>query len=576
LAVSLTIELQQDDELRALLAAQLAPGSSQYRRWLSPDEFAARFGASVDAYGALTDWLRNAGFSVHPWPSRTRIDLVGTVAQVEETFAVPMRAYRHLGRRVLANAAAPWIPVRFASLVRSLRLQTVPLADPVVRVRTANVTLTVVGPQDAATVYDFNVAYDRALDGTGQTIAVVARSDFDLADVAQFQDQFGAHTRMPQKVFPATNPGIGSPDFACADIRNPSERSECLFNEEAEVVLDVEWSGAMAPGATILVDISDRDIDFSLADIVNAHPEAKIISISFGACERLDPTLAQWMEPLYLQAAAQGQTVVVAAGNDGADACQDGGPASVNALASSPEVTAVGGTALDPGFDGNGDATGYVSETIWNDTGGASGGGVSALIATPAYQSDFAALTNGFRGQPDVALMASPTRAGYVTVIRGNEEVVGGTSVATPVWAATVALINQAAGTAGSGILNVPLYALAAAQYDDDGPAVFHDVTVGDNGLNGVPGFSAGPGFDLASGLGTPNVGALVRALATPACVADCDRDGVVTVHELVTAVNIALDVQPIAACSAADTDADGRVTVSDISRAVHRAIDGC
>src|SRR5262249_1969406 len=152
--------------------------------------------------------------------------------------------------------------------------------------------------------------------------------------------QFLVPVRASVKIFPGNNPGIGSPNGACAGM-SPQDQRDCILGEESEVLLDAEWASAMAPGATVLVDISDSDIDVALMDVVTNHPEAKLISISFGICERLEPSAVQMLEPFYAQAATQGQTVLVAAGNDGADGCQDGRGASVNALASSAEVTAV-------------------------------------------------------------------------------------------------------------------------------------------------------------------------------------------------------------------------------------------
>src|SRR5262249_6417689 len=149
-------------------------------------------------------------------------------------------------------------------------------------------------------------------------------------------------------------------------IHNSRQLAECIQGEETEVLIDAEWASAMAPGATVLVDISGTDIDASLMDIVTNHVDAKTINMSFGACERLDSSDLTLFGPFYAQAAAQGQSVLVSTGDGGADGCQDGKRASVNVLASDASVTAVGGTTLDPGFDANGDATGHVGETVWN------------------------------------------------------------------------------------------------------------------------------------------------------------------------------------------------------------------
>ena len=189
-----------------------------------------------------------------------------------------------------------------------------------------------------------------------------------------------------------------------------------------------------------------------------------------------------------------------------------GGAASTSWPAIS-NVTAVGGTALDPGFDANGDATAYVSETVWNDSAGASGGGASTLVAKPTYQSAPGVPTDGARDQPDVSLLASPSNPGYVVVLESDVVVFGGTSASAPSWAGIVALLNDALHVDGSGPLNATLYALGRQQYAENGAAVFHDITQGNTNFNGVIGYAAGPGYDLATGLGTPDVAVLAQAL---------------------------------------------------------------
>ena len=515
-----------------------------------------------------------------------------------------MNHYRRHQWEALANDRAPVLPARFAGVVQSLRLHTFRFADPVVRVSSTDGVTTSMGPEDIYTAYNVKSVLDRGIDGHGQTIAIVARSDFNVSDVTSFQQQFGVPAGAPIKVFPGGNPGIGSPHSACAGYRNPRLFNECIQGEEAEVLLDTEWAGALAPGASILVDVSDADIDPSFSDIVNNHPEAKIISASFGVCERLDPDAVSSWDSLSAQAAAQGQTVLVAAGNDGADECQDGFGASVNALSSPQHITAVGGTELDPGFDASGAATGRVSEVVWNDGDGASGGGVSTLVRKPTYQTGPGVPADGFRDQPDVSFMASPSTSGYVMVMENQVMIIGGTSAATPSWAGIVALVNHAAGLDGSGAINDWLYTLGRNQHNEGGLAVFYDITSGNNGFDRVRGFSAGVGFDLATGWGTPNVALLVQAAAlvaptptftatpfptitpTPtaspttfipqACPGDCNGDGMVSIDELLTAVSIGLGSTPLSECAVVDANGDGIVTVDEIIQATNRALNGC
>ena len=576
LAMSMTLEARHRDALNALIIAQQRPGSPHYHQWLTPEAFTARFAPSARRYGALEGWLRREGFTVKAWPNRLRIDFTGRVNQVQRSFQVHMNHYDHRGRSVLANGDAAQLPASLAKTVEVVRLNTFPVAQPLVRVGTTAGMTNTMSPRDMFVAYNMRPLLDRGVDGAGQTIAVVARSDFNLSDLVAFRDQFGVSGRDPIKVFPASNPGVGAPNGTCKGIRNPRLRRECMMGEEGEVLLDAEWASAMAPGASVLVDIADTDIDASLIHIVTEHPEAKIITISFGSCERLDPSSVALFAPMYAQAAAQGQTVLVAAGDNGSDGCIDGAGPSVSSLASDANVTSIGGTALDPAFDANGTATGYVSETVWNDGDGASAGGISAIVRKPSYQNGPGVPMDGFRDQPDVSLMASPLNAGYVLIVEGQLQVVGGTSVGAPAWAGIMALVNQAAHIPASGVINEALYAFGRQQYGGNGPAVFHDITVGHNGFDGVQGFRAGRGYDLASGLGSPNVDVLAQALRARACVGDCDGDGAVTVDELLTGVNIALGSLPVSRCSSFDSNGDGEVTLDELIQATLRALNGC
>ena len=572
--LSITLQLQHGAELAALIAAQQDPATPEYHRWLTPDEFRARFAPPPDTYAALVQWLEQQGFVVRTWPNGLRIDFSGRVAGVEGAFGVRLNRYDDRGRSPVASEDAPLLPARFADSVSLVRLDTFPLAEPLVRVLGAGRSLDAMGPRDMYLAYNLQPLLDRGINGSGQIIAVVARSDFSLSDVRQFQERYGVPVRDPLKVFPASNPGVGATNGVCQGIRNDRQLQNCIAEELGEVLLDAQWAGAMAPGASVLVDIGDSDIDVSLMDIVNHHTEAKMVTMSFGSCERLDAGSLAVFAPLYAQAATQGQTVLVSTGDDGADGCQDGRERSVNVLASDVNVTAVGGTALNPDFDAAGDATRYVSEVVWNDTSGASGGGASILVHKPAYQSAPGVPADGFRDQPDVALLASPQSPGYVTVFEGQTQIIGGTSAGAPSWAGIVALLNQTAGTDGLGPLNARLYQLGRQQYAGSGPAVFHDVTAGDTTFNGVAGTNATVGFDLATGLGTPDVAVLAQTFAP--CPGDCNGDATVSVDELVIAVDIALGATPLAQCTALDTNGDSAVTVDEVLAATNRALNGC
>jgi len=626
--MSLTLAFPDADEVDTFLAELQQPGSADYHHWLTPAQIADRFGPTAEDYEALAEWLRQAGFDVSTSPSRLRLDFAGSVTQAEAAFHVHMNRYRHHNREVIANADDPTLPSRFAGLVAAARLDTFPLARPLVQVNYEGVETTAMGPHDMYIAYDVMPLLADGIDGSGQTIAVVARSDFEVGDISAFQSQFAVSpVRAPDKVFPTGNPGIGSPNFACAGIHSSRQLQDCILGEETEVVLDTEWAQAMAPGASVLVDISGTDIDTSLADIVNHHLDAKIITISFGDCERLEGSAREVFGPLYTQAAMQGQTVLVASGDNGPDECADGRGASVNVLASDVNVTAVGGTTLNPGFDSAGDATAYVGERAWADQGGASGGGVSTLVAKPTYQTGPGVPAGGFRDLPDVALLASPQTPGYVIVVTSQVQIIGGTSASTPSWAGLVALVNQAAHADGLGALNSSLYALARQQFESGGPTVFHDITAGNTTFDHVQGFSAGPGFDLATGWGSPDALRLAQAFeataaptatktatASPSatatrtptptsiptatrtrtptvtltptvpptatvpatCLQNCTGTGVAASADLLISVEIAIGAAPVTICPTLDCGHNGAVDVDCLLKVVTSVAGQC
>jgi hypothetical protein len=270
----------------------------------------------------------------------------------------------------------------------------------------------------------------------------------------------------------------------------------------------------VAPEALVRAVIASPAADIPEAlEVAVEQRLGDVISISYGLCEpAAGPILTEFLHDLYARAVLQGQTVVVASGDAGATDCAPDSPSvAVNALASSPHVVAVGGTALDPLFDEDGRATGRGGEWAWQDESGAGGGGVSALFGPPGFQADL-----GFRAGralPDLALAASPTMPGYAMVRGGDSLAIGGTSAGAPVMAGFLALAIGLRGEALGPVLP-RLYEIAARD-PSSATGAFHDV------LGGTNGFPAAPGFDLATGWGTPIADRLVPALAQaapPAC----------------------------------------------------------
>ena len=483
--------------LAALMARQQDPRSPDYRRWLTPDDFAARFGTPDAAWTEAQRWLLASGFTdVRPWPGGLAISFRGATRDVERAFGVELYEYDWRGEKRVSPEGVAALPILAGVAPHAvLGLDTFARVRPLAQVNGRNFF----APADIATVFGLGAVHAAGTTGSGVKIAFLALSDFDTSLVADFRRGFG----LP--------PGTVDKRFASAMPATSASAS-------VEALLDAQWAGAAAPGASILAEIAQSDSSLALIEAVMdvvSHNLAPIVSISLGLCEQdLGQAQAAIFDNLDQQAAVQGQSVLVASGDSGVTDCANLSQPAVNALAASPSVTGVGGTTVNPLFDASGNATGYGGEVVWNDGGGAAtGGGLSLFFARPGYQTTAGLKSGTTRGVPDVAFPASAANPGYavVTAPGGQGLILGGTSVGTPIWAGMVALLVQQRGRLG--LVNPELYRLGLAQAGG-GTAVFHDVTMGNNSAPGVPGFTAGPGFDLATGWGSFDAPVLAGAFA--------------------------------------------------------------
>jgi pseudomonalisin len=517
--ITLVLDMEPDKEaaLKRLLAAQLDPASGKFHHWLSPEEFGNRFGRSAEDIGVVVGWLRAHGFTIDEVPpSRTWINFSGTAGNVDGAFQTEIHDY--LVDDVLhhANATEPSLPRALASIVKGLATLHDFVAPTAYHRSTRNAQVDVavnganyLGPADFAKIYDLPAAYT----GAGQTIAIVARSNILLSDAEQFRSSFGLPPRDPQIIVNGPDPG------------------SLKYNEETEADLDTEWSGAVAPDATIALVVSattnTTDGAFLSAQYIVSHNLAPIMSLSFSPCEQLmSPAYQTAVKTLWAQAAAQGITVVASSGDWGAAGCsyyQPANPAdnpyahdqAVSGFCSTPSNVCVGGTQFDEGghpslyWTAQGAALGYIPEDAWNETLlGATGGGPSNVyLDKPTWQSGRG---DGRRDVPDVSLSAA-LHDGYEYVQEFALRQVGGTSASAPAFAGLMARVVQKTGQR-QGNPNPVLYQLATAQSQGLVGQVFHDVLVGDNSFAGIAGFQSATGYDLATGLGSVDVAALIAA----------------------------------------------------------------
>ncbi len=505
----------QQSALTSLLTQQLNPNSPNFHKFLTPAQFAASFGVSKNDLAKIETWLTGNGFHIDEMvPNNLAIVFSGTASQVEATFNTQIRQYVVNGETHYANATAPEIPTALASVVQGLvKLNDFHSKSPSVNPKALPLYNAASGahylvPADYAVIYDLNALYQSGFSGAAQTIAIVGRSDVNSSDIASFRADYGLPGNAITPVYATgTDPGItGNADTI-------------------EGTLDVEWAGAVAPKANIdyviaaSTAVSDG-VDLA-AQYAVAHNVAPILSVSYGACEASANNA--FYNNLWQQAAAQGISVIVAAGDSGAAGCDSstatiGTVQSVNAICSTPYDTCVGGTmfndTVNPGqywYPGNnavmGSAVSYIPEVAWNESalnGGsgliASGGGESGVYLKPYWQTGTGVPADGHRDVPDVALTAAQ-HDGYIIYYDGAPMSVAGTSAATPSFAAIVALVNQKVGSS-QGNINQVLYPLAT-HGSQTGTAIFHDVTTGNNSVPGVSGYGATPGYDLVTGLGS-------------------------------------------------------------------------
>jgi subtilase family serine protease len=526
----------QEAAVETFLEQQQDKSSPNYHVWLNPQQFGAQYGPADSDIQAVTRWLQSEGFTINKiYSGKTIIEFSGNAGQVQTAFGVNIHNYQVNNNTYVANANDPQIPAALAPVVAGLvSLNNFPRQS---HIRLAGQARKIPGqrglqplytfpnpfgssgnfyglaPGDFATIYNSKSLIGSGNDGTGQTIAVVGETNINVADVQEFRQMFG----LPA-TFTSANIILDGPDPGITST-----------GEESEADLDVQWSGAVAPGATVDFVVSaststSAGIDLSALYIIENNL-AGVMSESYGACEAGIGTAGNaFYNALWEQAAAQGITVALSAGDGGSAGCDDFDTATVatqglavSGLASTPFNVAVGGTDFDDvnqwstywgttnattGNDVIGtSALSYIPEIPWNQncaqlglTGCVSppqsslniaggSGGYSTVYAKPKWQMGVAGMPgDGHRDLPDVSLFASPgfDYTGYLicqadqiggegvcnlTTGEMNFLIVGGTSASTPAFAGVMALVNQYQGAHGGtmrqGNANYVLYALA-------------------------------------------------------------------------------------------------------------------
>ncbi len=543
----------QEVAVEKLLAEQQNPKSPNYHKWLTPEQYADRFGLSTADLNKVVSWLQSEGFIVNRVArGRTQVWFTGSISQIETIFRTEMHRYAVNGETHFANGIEVAVPAALAEVVLGVhglsdfrpkaRAHVRKLSPEQVK---ANFTSSVSGnhylvPDDIATIYDLQTLYGKGFDGNGQQIAVLGQSAINTSDLDAFRSAANLPARTGANFAQLLVPNTGSSTVVSGDADESS--------------LDLEWSAAIAKGAAEVFVYSGNNSNASVFDAFQYAIDnniAAVLSMSYGNCEAAFPAAAvQTFQTLVQQANTQGQTISAASGDFGAADCEasDAIPATkglaIDLPGGFPSVTSVGGSEFsadvsNPGLywlptnnANGGSATSYIPETGWNDTNvvgklRASGGGVSTLFAKPTWQAGTGVPADGKRDVPDISLDASPQHDGYLLCSAGScvngfrdaaggLNVAGGTSFGAPIFSGILAIWNEAVASGGQGNVNPFLYSHTSA---------FHDVTTGNNQVpcaSGSPncptsgtlviGYMAGTGFDLVTGLGTPDGNVLISS----------------------------------------------------------------
>jgi kumamolisin len=492
------------------------------RERLSGQEMAARYDPRPADYQAVIDWLTSQGFTITRRDEHhTVVFATGTVARLQHSLQATFARVRAEGKDYTAAISAPSVPPAIGPLLIGINgLQPYirkhkHLVKAQLRPNINSGTNSFYYPSQIAQAYQATGLYSAGITGAGQSIAIVIDTFPASADLTAFWSAAGVTQSLSNIQFIQVVPGL-------------------LPEQEGEETLDVEWSSSIAPSAKVrvygTVNLEDTDLDTAYTQIytdATDHPEYGIhqMSMSYGGPESgsatsstADSATSAELDndhQLFTKLTTAGVTVFASSGDSGStpgagSAGDETGVLQPENPASDPNVTGVGGTSLI--LDSNNVET---SETVWNSSLGASGGGTSSHFSAPSWQSSY---TKGsYREVPDLACTADPAHGAYLYLggeaygpAASGNGAYGGTSWASPTCAAFCALINQAradAGQASIGFLNPLLYPLI-------GTSSFRDITSGNNATSNSGGlYAAGTGYDEATGVGVPLVQALAQAL---------------------------------------------------------------
>ncbi|MCU1363662.1 MAG: hypothetical protein JWM55_1490, partial [Acidimicrobiaceae bacterium] len=520
----LALAEQHRGQLNSFIADLSNPSSPYFHHFLTPAQYARRFGATASTVSAVRTYFAGYGLRVGDLSTgHNLLRVVGTTTQIARAFDAPVQTVRLAGGVLDAHfAAAASLPQAIAKDVTAVAGLSTVAPESTNASATHGVAIAGTCPaagsstgttpnsvggytvQQQAALYGLNSEWTAGNTGVGQTIGVYELATYNASNVSTYDACYGL-----------------TPTITSINVDGGPTQSDNADNAPDEATLDVEEASALAPGAALEVyqgtqnGAGPTDIYSEIA----SQDTATIVTTSWGVCEAATNGSAQVEQLIFEEMAAQGQTLVAAAGDEGSSDCKgvQGGSTSALAVddpASQPYVTGVGGLAvnnIDP-----------LSESVWNDqctssNCGAGGGGTSTLWSRPSWQSAPGIAAGGtMRLVPDLSVMGDPS-TGFIQYYTGAGSGlcqhscsggwggIGGTSIGAPLVSSLIAVAAQACGVSRLGFVNPSLYAMAATGYVD--------VTSGNNDLYNVAQYNATAGYDEASGLGSPDGAAFFSGL---------------------------------------------------------------
>lgn len=483
----LVLPLRNQAALDQFLEDLYNPASPSYRKYLTVEQFTARFGPTQQDYDAARLWAENNGFTIAGTSlNRMNLDVTGQVATVENALHVNMGLYQHPteNRTYYAPDREPTVDLPFRLWhIAGLDNYSIPHTALALRSLAVKSEATTGScPEQSFCGSDMRAAYydGAALNGSGQSLGLLEFAGTDLADLDTYYANIDQTNSVPITLL--------STDGTSTSCTYP----DC---DDTEQTIDMTQSLGMAPGlASLVMYVGSSD-----SAIFNAMATASPLNAQLSSSWTWYPADPSTDDPYFQEFAAQGQNLFQAAGDGGAWSSD-----SEIYPADNVYLTSVGGTDLETSGPGGT----WSSETAWED----GGGGISPdKFATPFWQtttdSDCSECSNNYRNGPDVSANANFTFYVCADQSACTANLYGGTSFAAPMWAGYLALANQQAVANGQptlGFINPALYDIGlGSNYDTD----FNDITSGSNG------YSATTGYDLATGWGSPKGGGLINGL---------------------------------------------------------------